>query len=142
MIHNYNNIKYDKLDNLSDCSGDDVPLLSLDERNNNRDNNRDNDSDSILLDLNQNINQNINQNNQKEQDNSSRNIIRLYIVNIFIISISFTFIILGYKDLYNTPDDLIIFNDYGKLLFKYYYIVNICFYFVFLLFSVYLLLYI
>jgi len=144
MAHNYNNIKYDKLHNQDEGSefSDDVPLLSLEERNNNKiitNNNADtdSDSDSILLDLN-----NHNDINQKKLDNISRNIIRFYLSTLIIISFTFVFLILGYKDYYDTPADNIIFGSYGQLLFKYYYIINICLYLLFIVFSIYLILYV
>jgi len=144
MAHNYNNIKYDKLHNQDEGSefSDDVPLLSLEERNNNKiitNNNADtdSDSDSILLDLN-----NHNNDNQKKLDNISRNIIRFYLSTLIIISFTFVFVILGYKDYYDTPSDNIIYGSYGQLLFKYYYIINICLYFFFIVFSIYLILYV
>lgn len=144
MAHNYNNIKYDKLHNQDEGSefSDDVPLLSLEERNNNKiitNNNADTDSDtdSILLDLN-----NHNDINQKKLDNISRNIIRFYLSTLIIISFTFVFVILGYKDYYDTPSDNIIYGSYGQLLFKYYYIINICLYLLFIVFSIYLILYV
>jgi len=143
MAHNYNNIKYDKLHNQDDQDegsefSDDVPLLSLEERNNNKIiTNADTDSDSILLDLN-----NHNNDNQKKLDNISRNIIRFYLSTLIIISFTFVFVILGYKDYYDTPSDNIIYGSYGQLLFKYYYIINICLYLLFIVFSIYLILYV
>ena len=147
MTHHYMNIKYDKLHNQDDQSdfSDDVPLLSIEEKNNNKiitDNNNDSDSDSILLDLNMNQH-NIQHNvNQKKIDNTSRNIIRFYLSTLIIISFTFAFLILGYKDYYDTSSDNIIFGSYGQLLFKYYYIINICLYLLFIVFSIYLFLYI
>ena len=149
MAHNYNNIKYNKLHNHDDQDdqydqddgsefSDDVPLLSLEERNNNKIiTNNNADTDSILLDLN-----NHNDINQKKLDNISRNIIRFYLSTVIMISFTFVFLILGYKDYYDTPSDNIIYGSYGHLLFKYYYIINICLYLLFIIFSIYLILYV
>lgn len=142
MTHNYNTIKYDKLDNQSECSDEDVPLLSLDRQENinnyNQPIDENSDTESVLLE----INNNNNVNKQKILDNSSRNIVRFYIFTLIIISFCFTFTILGYIDYKNTSSDNIIYDYYGKLLFSYYYIINICWYITFILFSLYLILYI
>lgn len=136
MTHHYMNIKYDKLHNQDDQSdfSDDVPLLSIEEKNNNKiitDNNNDSDSDSILLDLNMNQH-NIQHNvNQKKIDNTSRNIIRFYLSTLIIISFTFAFLILGYKDYYDTSSDNIIFGSYGQLLLYYKYMFVFTFYCIF-----------
>jgi hypothetical protein len=144
------NIKYDRLDNESD-DGSDVPLLLLDNQNNqtNQHNqinqhNQDNissDSDSVILNLNQqpNLNQ---QNYINKFDNISRNIIRFFIINIILVSITFSILIIGAVDYYHTKPENIIYGSYGDTLFLYYYIINICWYLTFLLISVYLILYI
>jgi len=140
MTYNYDNIKYSKLqnqdnksDNNSDNSNysDDVPLLSLEQNNNNITN--DNDSDSILLNLND---------NHKIIDNNSRYIVRFYLSTSLIVSFCLIILILGYKDYYDTSSDKIIFGSNGQLLFRYYYIINICFYLLFIAFSLYILIYI
>lgn len=134
MTHNYDNIKYNKLpnqdnsDNFSNYS-DDVPLLSLED---NIITKNESNSDTVLLNLNDN----------NKIDNTSRNIIRFYLSTLIIISFSFTTLILGYKDYHDTSQDYIIFGSYGQLLFTYYYIINICFYLLFIILSVYLLIYI
>lgn len=112
------------------------------------DRNTSNDSDSILLNLdnsnnNQNNNQNSNQNNkQLKIDMYSRNIIRVFLIKIIVVSILFSIVIIGGIDYYNTDSDKILYGTNGNTLFKYYYIINICSYIIFLLFSLYLILYI
>lgn len=135
-----NNYKYKPLDTNSYNSDDtdDVPLLKIDNRQHD---NASNDSDSVLLNLD---NSNNNQNNSKQLkfDMYSRNIIRLFLITLIMISFSFSFIIIGGIDYYNTDSNQILYGSYGELLFKYYYIINFCQYIIFLLFSIYLILYI
>jgi len=145
-MNRYMNIKYDSLDNESD-DGSDVPLLILDNQDN-----ISSDSDSVILNLNQqplnqqpNLNQqqNLNQQNYINKfDNISRYIIRFFIMNIILVSITFSILIIGAVDYYNTKTENIIYESYGDTLFLYYYIINICWYLIFLLISVYLILYI
>jgi hypothetical protein len=138
---------------------DDVPLLKID---NYQHDNASNDSDSILLNIdtqnqqnqqNQQITQNkqikqnkqnkqIKQNKQLKFDMYSRNIIRFFLITLIMISFTLSFIIKGGIDYYNTDSDQILYGSNGKLLFKYYYIINFCQYIIFLLFSIYLILYI
>jgi len=153
-----NNYNYKSLDTNSYNSDDaddvdDVPLLKID---NYQHDNASNDSDSILLNIdtqNQQITQNkqIKQNKQNKQnqqnkqlqfDMYSRNIIRFFLITLIMISFTLSFIIKGGIDYYNTDSDQILYGSNGKLLFKYYYIINFCQYIIFLLFSIYLFLYI
>jgi hypothetical protein len=102
------NIKYDRLDNVSD-DGSVVSLLLLDNQNNQ--NNQDNissDSDSVILNLNQqpNLHQ---QNYINKFDNISRNIIRFFIINIILVSIIFSILIIGAVDYYHTKTENIIY---------------------------------
>lgn len=147
-MHNY---KYKPLDTNSYNSddADDVPLLKI---NNYQHDNASNDSDSILLNIdNQNLNQNLNQNNQNNQINQnkqlkfdiySRNIIRFFLITIIMMSFTLSVVIIGGIDYYNTDSNQILYGSCGELLFKYYYIINFCQYIIFLLFSIYLILYI
>lgn len=156
----------------SDDVDDDVPLLKIDNTqsqqsqqpqsqstqqyhqqdntlvllgsSNGDDRNTSNDSDSVLLNLdNSNNNQNNKQNSkQLKFDIYSRNIIRFFLMTIIIVSFTFSIIIIGGIDYYNTKSEQIIYGTHGNTLFRYYYIINICSYIVFLLFSLYLILYI
>lgn len=106
-----------------------------------------NDSDSILLNLDNNDNQNKQNNNIKNNkqvnfDILSRNIIRFYLMTIIVVSVILSIIIIGGIDYHNTDSDKILYGTHGNTLFKYYYIINICSYIIFLLFSLYLILYI
>jgi hypothetical protein len=120
-------------------SDEDVPLLSLE---------KEKDSDSILLDLNnpQHITEYVplhkQHNLQQDQDRNSRNIIRFYIFTFIIITFSFTFLILGYCNYHDTSSDEIIYGSNGVLLFRYYYLINFCWYVIFILFSMYIFLFI
>ena len=142
------NYKYKPLDTHSNNSNnsnnsddvdidDDVPLLKID--NKSKQDNTSNDSDSVLLNLDNNNNQN---NKQEKFDMYSRNVIRFFLMTIIVVSITFSILIIGGKDYYNTDSDKILYGSHGNTLFKYYYIINICSYVVFLLFSLYLILYI
>ena len=142
------NYKYKPLDTHSNNSNnsnnsddvdidDDVPLLKID--NKRQQDNTSNDSDSVLLNLDNNNNQN---NKQEKFDMYSRNVIRFFLMTIIVVSITFSILIIGGKDYYNTDSDKILYGSHGNTLFKYYYIINICSYVVFLLFSLYLILYI
>ena len=142
------NYKYKPLDTHSfnsDDVDDDVPLLKLDNTPQYTQPLHDkisNDSDSVLLNLDQNNNQNNNQNKQAKFDTYSRNIIRFFILTIIVVSVTLSIVIIGGKNYYNTESDKILYGTHGNTLFKYYYIINICSYVIFLLFSLYLILYI
>jgi hypothetical protein len=135
-----NNYKYKPLDTNSYNSddADDVPLLKI---NNYQHDNASNDSDSVLLNLD---NSNNNQNNSKQLkfDMYSRNIIRFFLITIIMISFTLSVVIIGGVDYYNTDSNQILYGSRGETLFKYYYIINFCQYIIFLLFSLYLILYI
>jgi len=141
-----NNYNYKSLDTNSYNSddADDVPLLKID---NYQHDNTSNDSDSVLLNIDT-QNQQITQNKQNQQnkqlkfDMYSRNIIRFFLITLIMISFTLSFIIKGGINYYNTDSDQILYGSNGKLLFKYYYIINFCQYIIFLLFSIYLILYI
>ena len=141
-----NNYNYKSLDTNSYNSddADDVPLLKI---NNYQHDNASNDSDSVLLNIDT-QNQQITQNKQNQQnkqlkfDMYSRNIIRFFLITLIMISFTLSFIIKGGINYYNTDSDQILYGSNGKLLFKYYYIINFCQYIIFLLFSIYLILYI
>ena len=142
----------------SDDVDDDVPLLKLDNPQQSQQHshiiqqyhqhdNMSNDSDSVLLNLDNNDNQNNQNNNIKNNkqlnfDMYSRNIIRFFILTIIIVSVILSIIIIGGIDYHNTDSDKILYGTHGNTLFKYYYIINICSYIIFLLFSLYLILYI
>lgn len=154
------NYKYKPLDTNSfnsDDVDDDVPLLKIDNtqlqqsqqpqaqstQQYHQQDNISNDSDSVLLNLDNSNNQNNNQNNkQLKIDMYSRNIIRFFLITIIMISFTLSVVIIGGVDYYNTVSDKILYGTHGNTLFKYYYIINICSYIIFLLFSLYLILYI
>jgi hypothetical protein len=123
--------------NSNDENGNDdidtAPLLKLTSYP--QDNNS-NDSDSILLNLDM---SNI---EQIKLNISSRNIIRLFLMTIIVVSVLLSILIIGDIDYCNTDYDKILYGVYGNILFKYYYIINICSYIIFLLFSLYLIIYI
>ena len=100
-----------------------------------QDNNNESDNDSVLLQVNDNQ-------RQIEFDKLSRTIIRLFICNLIIICNIFAFLIMGAVDYFTTNTDNIVYNYYGKILFQYYYIINIGWYVVFLAISLNLILYI
>ena len=137
------NYKYKPLDTYSFNSGDvgdDEPLLKIDNMQSQQDN-ISNDSDSVLLNLDN--NQQGNQNNkQLKFDSYSRDIIRFYLLTIIIVSATLSVILIGGIDYHNTDSNQILYGVHGNMLFKYYYIINICSYIIFLLFSLYLILYI
>ena len=141
------NYKYKPLDTHSfnsDDVDDDVPLLKLDNTQTHpqhlKQDNISNDSDSVLLNLDN--SNNINNNKQVKFDMYSRNVIRFFILTIIVVSVTLSIIIIGGKNYYNTESDKILYGTHGNTLFKYYYIINICSYVIFLLFSLYLILYI
>ena len=143
------NYKYKLLDTHSfnsDDVDDTVPLLKIDNtqthqpQHSQRDN-ISNDSDSVLLNL-DNSNNNQNNNKQVKFDMYSRNVIRFFILTIIVVSFTLSILIIGGINYYNTESDKILYGTHGNTLFKYYYIINICSYVVFLLFSLYLILYI
>ena len=59
-----------------------------------------------------------------------------------MISFTLSVVIIGGVDYYNTDSNQILYGSRGETLFKYYYIINFCQYIIFLLFSLYLILYI
>ena len=61
---------------------------------------------------------------------------------MIMISFLLSFIIIGGIDYYNTSSEQILYGSYGNILFKYYYIINFCQYTIFMLLSLYLILYI
>lgn len=132
----------------SDDIDDDVPLLKINNTQSQTQStqqyhphdNMSNDSDSVLLNLDNMDNQNNNQ--QIKFDIFSRNIIRFYLMTIIVVSVILCIIIIGGIDYHNTDSDKILYGTQGNTLFKYYYIINICSYIIFLLFSLYLILYI
>lgn len=143
------NYKYKPLDTHSFNSEDvdvDVPLLKIDNtqlqpQHLKHDNiHNDSDSDSVLLNLNN--NQNNHNSKQEKFDMYSRNVIRIFILTIILVSGTLSIIIIGGIDYHNTDFNKILYGTYGNTLFKYYYIINICSYVIFLLFSLYLILYI
>lgn len=133
------NYKYKPLDTHSFNSedvDDDVPLLKIDNTQLQPQHDKiSNDSDSVLLNLDHNS-------KQEKFDMYSRNVIRIFILTIILVSGTLSIIIIGGIDYYNTDFNKILYGTYGNTLFKYYYIINICSYVVFLLFSLYLILYI
>ena len=158
------NYKYKPLDTHSfnsDDVDDNVPLLKLNNtlsqqpqsqiiqqyhQQYHQQDNTSNDSDSVLLNLDNSNNTSNNNNYQPNQqlkfDIYSRNIIRFFLLTISVVSMSFSIIIIGGIDYYNTDSDKILYGTHGNVLFKYYYIINICSYIIFLLLSLYLMLYI
>jgi len=142
------NYKYKLLDTHSfnsDDVDDAVPLLKIDNTQTHQplaqQDNISNDSNSVLLNL-DNSNNNQNNNKQVKFDMYSRNVIRFFILTIIVVSVTLSILIIGGKDYYNTESDKILYGKHGNTLFKYYYIINICSYVVFLLLSLYLILYI
>lgn len=129
------NYKYKPLDTNSDYSNDsdDVPLLKISD-------NTSNDSDSVLLNINDENDEN--NNKQIKFDIYSRNIIRFFLITIIMTAFTLTFTIIGGIDYFNTDSKQILYSSNGELLFRYYYIITICQYIIFLLFSIYLVLYI
>ena len=63
-------------------------------------------------------------------------------MTLIMISFTLSVVIIGGIDYYNTNSNQILYGSCGELLFKYYYIINFCQYIIFLLFSIYLILYI
>lgn len=137
-----NNYKYIPLDTNSLESEDNYEDSTLLKKNNKikNDNNYDSDLESVLINFN-NETQNIANENKKIKYNMySRNIIIIFFITQIITACTFILTVFGGFDYYNS--NLILYGSYGALLFKYYYIINICEYIIFIIFSIYLTLYI
>jgi hypothetical protein len=137
----YRDVKYDKLDSNSfDSFDSDEPLLNPDnvklELYTNDDANDDNDENNQQIQPVQPV-----RDKQEIKDNISRCIMRYHIANIIIYSLLFSILIVGYIDLKNYDTNNIVYTDYGVKLFAYYYYINFGWYLLYLLISLYLILY-